>query len=425
MKILIMACACTPFAGSENYFGWSIVKCMARHHNLWVITSGRNKPDIERATAEGMVPPNVTFAFANWPRPWHSNMMLARAQSWNEYRRFIKAALVVGKELHQSVQFDLVHHVTIATWRIGLPFWKLGIPFIWGPIGGAEQFPLRLYPILSGSAKVFEFARTLSNWISRCSPVVRACAQNATHIAAGNDETKQLLVKLRGSEAGVSLLSQAYFSSSKIETLSAVGPQRKFLGPLRLFGGGMMEGRKGVALAFAALARLKKEGMEFSYYVGGNGPELGHFRHLADRLGLREDVVFGVWKGTEYLNQLAASHVYLLPSLRDSAPVTLSEAMLTGCVPVVADCGGPGHIVTEACGCKIPIGNAGAMIDALTAAIAALDKDRSLLQRKSVEATNRITTSFSEEAYFRAMNSIYQQVTHHQSNPAAQPLPTA
>lgn len=65
------------------------------------------------------------------------------------------------------------------------------------------------------------------------------------------------------------------------------------------------------------------------------------------------------------------------------------------------------------------------MIDALTAAIAALDKDRSLLQRKSVEATNRITTSFSEEAYFRAMNSIYQQVTHHQSNPAAQPLPTA
>ncbi len=414
MKILISADACTPFSGSEAHFGWSVVQCMARHHDLWVVTSGRHQPDLERAAAEGIIPPNVTFAYANFPKPRHSNFIVSRFQNWMEYSHFTKDAFEVGGKLHQSVRFDLVHHVTVSTWRMGLPFWKLGIPFIWGPIGGAEQFPLKLYPLLSAPSKAYELARTLSNGFSRYSPGVRACARHATHIATANNETKRLLVKLRGMESGVSLLSPAFFPPSTIETFPSLASQRNFDGPLHFFAGGMLEGRKGVALAIKALGRLKQQGMKLSFHIGGYGAELDHLRHLADRLGLREDVVFGLLKGKDYLDQLAASHIYLLPSLRESAGLTMMEAMLTGCVPVVADCGGPGHIVTDACGCKIPVGNVGAMIDALVTAIATLDKDRSLLQRKSIEATNRIKTSFSEEAYFREMNNLYQQVINHQ-----------
>ena len=424
MKILVSADACTPFSGSEAHLGWSVVQCMARHHELWVVTSGRHQPDIERAAAQGLIPPGVTFTYANWPKPRSSNFIVSRFQNWMEYREFTNDALVVAKKLHQSVRFDLIHHVTVSTWRMGLPFWKLGIPFIWGPIGGAEQFPFKLYPLLSAPSKGYELARSLSNGLSRCSPSVRSCARHATHIAAATIETKRLLVKLRGTESGVSLLSHAFFPPSTIETFSALASQRNFDGPLRFFAGGMLEGRKGLALAIQALGRLKQQGMKFSFYIGGHGAEQGHLRNLADRLGLRESVVFGLWKGKDYLDQLAASHIYLLPTLRDAAGLTMMEAMLAGCVPVVADCGGPAHIVTEASGCKIPVGNAAVMIDALAGAIAALDKDRSLLQRKSVEATNRIKTTFSEEAYFRAMNNLYQQVTNHQNN-AGQPLQAA
>jgi glycosyltransferase involved in cell wall biosynthesis len=415
MKILLSADACTPYSGSEAHFGWSVVQCMARHHDLWVVTSGRHQPELERAAAEGLVPSRVTFVYANWPKPRHSNFIVSRFQNWMEYHNFTKDAFVVGKKLHESVRFDLVHHVTVSTWRMGLPYWKLDIPFIWGPIGGAEQFPFKLYHLLSTPSKGYELARTLSSLFSRCSPGVRACARHATHIAAANDETKRLLGKLRGTESGVSLLSAAFFSPSAIETFSAPASRRSFDGPLRFFAGGMLEGRKGLALAIEALGRLKQKGMKFSFHIGGHGAELGHLRHLADRLGLGTDVVFGLWKGTDYLNELAASHVYLLPSLRESAGLTMMEAMLTGCVPLVADCGGPGYIVTDACGCRVPVGNAAAMIDALATAIAALDQDRALLQRKSVEATNRISTSFSEEAYFRTMNNLYQQVAKNES----------
>ena len=407
MKVLVSAFACTPYTGSENYFGWSAVQCLARDHDLWVLTSGRNRPDLDRALAEGLVPSNVRFSYANRFREWPPNRMKARLQSWTEYRDYSQDILALARTLHQSVHFDLVHHVTIATWRIPSPLWSLGIPMIWGPVGGNERFPPGLYPILSPSAMCFELVRTLSNLVSRNSPAVRKCARHAAHILAANPETETLLKQLRGRASGVSLLSPAFYSQSKIEAFTAAASGRDYQAPLRFFAGGMLEGRKGIALALPALARLKNQGLKFSYHLGGGGPELNRVRRLADRLGLRENVVFSRWTGAAYLKELAASHVFLLSSLRESAGLTMMEAMLAGCVPIVADCGGPAHIVTEACGWKIPVGSRSSMIDALAGVITTIDRNRELLHHKGSLAAQRIATGFSEDAYRRAVNETY------------------
>jgi glycosyltransferase involved in cell wall biosynthesis len=278
---------------------------------------------------------------------------------------------------------------------------------IWGPVGGNERFPPGLYPILSPSAMCFELVRTLSNLVSRNSPAVRKCARHAAHILAANPETETLLKQLRGRASGVSLLSPAFYSQSKIEAFTAAASGRDYQAPLRFFAGGMLEGRKGIALALPALARLKNQGLKFSYHLGGGGPELNRVRRLADRLGLRENVVFSRWTGAAYLKELAASHVFLLPSLRESAGLTMMEAMLAGCVPIVADCGGPAHIVTEACGWKIPVGSRSSMIDALAGVITTIDRNRELLHHKGSLAAQRIATGFSEDAYRRAVNETY------------------
>ena len=142
MKVLISAFACTPYAGSENYFGWSAVQSLARDHDLWVLTSGRNRPDFERAQAGGLVPPNIRLFYTSRFREWHPNRMKARLQSWTECRDFSRDIPALARTLHRSVRFDLVHHVTIATWRIPSPLWNLGIPLVWGPVGGNERFPI-------------------------------------------------------------------------------------------------------------------------------------------------------------------------------------------------------------------------------------------------------------------------------------------
>jgi glycosyltransferase involved in cell wall biosynthesis len=412
MRILVSAIACDPYLGSENYFGWSAVQCLAQDHELFVITSHRNRPDLERAEAEGRVPKNVRFFYAGQFKPWHPNRLRARFQSWNEYARFSKEVFFVAKRLQHDTGFDLAHHVTYSTWRVALPLWNLGIPFVFGPVGGYEQFPVRFGSILSPMAKLFEMFRMLSNLASRVSPSVRACIRNAAHVLVANAETEGLVNRLRRNQGGVTRLSPAVYSTDKLRPFVEHSAGKALGGSLRLFAGGMLEGRKGVALALQALAGAKRKGVRFQYRLGGTGPERNHFVRLAAKLGLEKEVCFGeTLCGEAYHRELGASHVYLLPSFRESAGLTMMEAMLAGCVPVVANCGGPGHIVTETCGFRIPVTSLPRMVADLEEAIIAIDRRRDLITQFGTAASRRIVEHFSEDNYRRTVNSIYESVT--------------
>ena len=412
MKILLSAIACNPYCGSENYFGWSAVKCLAQDHQLCVLTTGRNRADLARAETEGLVPPNVRFAYAGKFKEWHRNPLLARIQSWKEFVNFSKDSLAVARELYRAENFDVVHHVTYATWRVPSPMWQLGIPFVFGPIGGNEQFPLRIFPILSPAGAAFELLRKGSNIVSRFSPGVRRSIRGAAHIFAATTETEQLVKTLRGSARGVSRLLPGFYSVPKVAAFSRFAAGKSLDGPLRLFASGNLGGHKGLGMALQALHRVKRNGVNFRYHLGAGGPEILHLKKLATKLGLTREIRFGGTMSSEdYQRELGNTHVYLLPSLRESVGLTMMEAMLAGCVPVVADCGGPNFIVTEECGYKIPVSTPERMIDAMANIIMAIDRDRKIIQQKGEAASKRIATHFTEENYRRTMNAAFLSVT--------------
>jgi glycosyltransferase involved in cell wall biosynthesis len=411
MKILVSALACHPHLGSESHVGWAAVQCLARDHELWVLTSARNRSDLDAARAAGKVGDNIHFVYAGHFKPWHPQRLIAHLQGWKEYVSFTKESLPVARQLHQEVGFDLVHHVTLASWRVPSPLWRLGIPLIFGPVGGNEMFPLRFLPILSPVAAAFELVRKFSTLTSRFSPGVRACIRRAAHVFAANAETAALLVRLRDTETGVSRLLAYFHSDDRVRAADPAGPEKPREGPLRLFAGGNLEGRKGVALALHALARAKSRGVKFRYRFGGKGPEFNSIRQLVSKLGLRDEVVLGeTLRGSDYEQELRSSHIYLLPSLRDSAGITLAEAMLAGCVPIVADCGGPGQIVTEECGFKVPPTSPRDLIEKIANIIVELDRNRDILRQKGPLAARRIEENFTEENYRRVVNSVYQSV---------------
>jgi glycosyltransferase involved in cell wall biosynthesis len=411
MKILISAYGCNPYQGSEGWVGWSAVRCLARDHELHVITASFNRADLARAAAAGLIPSNVHFYYAGSFKSWHPNRLCARFQGWNEYISFSRDILPVARELHRTEKFDLAHHVTVVTWRVASPLWQLGIPFIFGPIGGNEQFPPRLLPMLSLSAAAFELTRMSANLVSRLSPGVRRSLREAAHVFVANTETEQLVKNLRGSDQGVSRLQPAFYPEAAIADFGRFNTGKKLEGPLRLFAGGNMEGRKGVALALAALARVKKAGVDFRYRLASNGPEIAHLKEQAARLGLQREVLFtDSLHREDYQRELGATHVYLLPSFRESSGLTMMEAMLAGCVPVVADCGGPGIIVTGECGCKIPVINREQMVAQIAETIMEIDRDRNIILEKGRAAAQRVTTGFSEENYRKTMNKVYASV---------------
>jgi glycosyltransferase involved in cell wall biosynthesis len=134
-------------------------------------------------------------------------------------------------------------------------------------------------------------------------------------------------------------------------------------------------------------------------------------------MGVGDEIVFASpLSGEAYRTELGTTHIYLLPSLRDSAPVTLEEAMLAGCVPVVADCGGPAVVVTDECGFKIPVSNRRQMVEDLANVILTLDHRREIILQKGAAAAKRIATAFAEENYRQAINAVYQSVIQHHAN---------
>ena len=72
LNVLACAFACCPpgrpgFKGGEDTLGWNLVKEIARHHAIWVITSAQNKSGIEMELKQNPVE-NLNFCFVDLPK---------------------------------------------------------------------------------------------------------------------------------------------------------------------------------------------------------------------------------------------------------------------------------------------------------------------------------------------------------------------
>lgn len=147
MRILFIAYACEPGAGSEYGVGWNVPLNMAMKYpdaEVYVVTRSRCKEKIDERTLPN--PPlkggntgNLHFLFYDIPRwMYYKNEMGSR---WGEQYNYILWQLMVRrkvKEWHQKLHFDVIHHLTFNQYRTPSPGFFLDVPFVMGPIGGAE-----------------------------------------------------------------------------------------------------------------------------------------------------------------------------------------------------------------------------------------------------------------------------------------------
>jgi glycosyltransferase involved in cell wall biosynthesis len=180
--------------------------------------------------------------------------------------------------------------------------------------------------------------------------------------------------------------------------------------PLRAFAAGNLEGRKGVAIALNAIAEAKKRGVRVEYHVTSKGPELSHLRKLSTKLGLDDQVILGKrFESSDFAAALSTFDICLLPSLRDGAGLSIMEAMLAGCVPIVADWCGPAEFVTEECGYKIPVTNPNQMASDIADILRKIDQDRETIRTMGISARKRIMDSYNENQFVEVMNEIYRK----------------
>ena len=408
MKLLLCSIACDPFGGSEGIYGWYVVSALAKEHDCFVITGGDSMPSLRRAHEQGMIPPTLKFRFLGQPKHYHPNRLIARFQSWVRFFIFTHRLLASAKSWHAEEGFDLVQHVTYTTWRVASPLWKLGIPFIWGAISGTELFPSSCLSTLSFSSLCFEIIRSIQSFLARKSSAIRACAQGAFCIPVPHQQAQSFIQSLRGSKSGVPICHNFFFPETRMKALHTTRPTTTSHRALRAFAAGNLEGRKGVAIALQAIFLAKKAGVRVEYHVTSQGPELAHLQRLSKRLQLTDQVILGErFDANDFSAALGTFDIVLLPSLRDGAGLSIMEAMLAGCVPIVADWCGPAEFVTPECGYKVTVTDPIKMATEIARILCILDADRSLLRVKGDAASTRIHSSYSEAQFLESMNKFF------------------
>lgn len=186
-RVLYLAYVCAPGWGSEPGIGWNRAVEMSKYCDVWVVCEeGSCRPWIESYFAAHPANPHLHFIYVPLQR---SEQWLYRLPSglYAAYHLWHRRAYRAACQLHAEVGFDLTHQVTFGGYREPSDLWKLDVPFVWGPVGGTQNYP---WQFLSGAGAIGSATEVLRNLINltqlRFSSRVRKAARAAAAVFASN-----------------------------------------------------------------------------------------------------------------------------------------------------------------------------------------------------------------------------------------------
>ncbi len=374
-KVLLSAYACDPSKGSENANGWNWAIELAKlNYTVHIITTSEGKDKVEKELAkyEGL---KLYFHFIDhnkfWKRAyfWHFSLMYIAYFLW-QYKIFIYA-----KKLHKKEKFNIVHHVTWGSVKIGSFLCKLdNIKFIFGPVGGGHKAPkvLKKYFYEDWSKEVF---RNFANdFVGYLNPLTRYTLKKSTVVFATNDETVNFAKK--NGATNVKLVIDSALSAKFIRKSP---PERKNV-KFNLLWLGRLYSFKGLGLvldAFANLDQKIKEKIEFN--IVGDGPFRNKFLEIIKEKKLEEFINFhGMIPFSDVNTQYSKADAFIFCSLRDSCPAQHLEAMSFGLPIITLNIHGSKLIVPDDAGIKISVIDEETTVNDISKAILKLFTDDKL-----------------------------------------------
>jgi glycosyltransferase involved in cell wall biosynthesis len=330
VRVLLSAFSCEPEKGSEREVGFRALLAAADRHEAWVLTRAVSVPVLRRFLAGHPLSARIHVE----PVPFdYDEDGFGRTQfHWN-YDRWQRAAARRALELDRQIDFDVVHHVSLATiWtRAGVA--AVPKPLVWGPVGGAVEPPLSLMTELGLRGALDDLFRIVSRRLLARLPPMRLAPDTAVIVLAQNQDMAR---RLRAN-APIHVLPNA--TAVELDGIHSVG-QRRTRDVVLV---GRLLAWKGGHLALRALRHVRSPDTMLRVY--GEGPDLRRLRHAARRWGLAERVRFHDWVPRDrLLPEIARAGALVHPSLHDDAPLSVAEALSLGTPVVCLDHGGPAEV---------------------------------------------------------------------------------
>lgn len=413
ISVLINAYACAPNMGSEPGMAWNWIINLAKDCKLFVITEGEWKDRIESAIAELPQGSNIQFYY----NPVSEKV---RRLCWNQgdwrfyyfYNKWQKETLKIARNIIKENKIDIVHQLNMIGFREPGYLWMLEeVPFVWGPIGGMENFPLAYLKDASPKQKVFNVLKNIINvWQIKYSIRVREAIRRADALVAavrGVKDRIELYHKKQAfliNETGCYVKNNQNFESKKNKNFDILWV-------------GKFDFRKQLDLALNTIAKIRFfEGLKFHIIGTGSQQEIFFYKDLAKKLKI-EDVC--IWYGTlsneEVQRTMQKSQLLLFTSVMEGTPHVVLEAIGNNLPVLCFNTCGQGASVNSEVGIKIELNSIDQSINAFSEILIKLYKNREILSKLS-GACSRRQIELSWDNKSREMIKIYESVLNTQAS---------
>ena len=403
MKILLSALACEPGKGSELEVGFRALLAAASRHEVWLLTNSATIPIVRQAIADYPWADRVHLEGIYFNVDEELYARLTAPSFHRYYDRWQRKAAVRAAELDRQIDFDVVHHVTLAAHWTRAGVTAVDKPLVWGPVGGGVEMPVSLSNELGWRGVIEEAARFAARrLLARIGPA-RLTQKRAVVVFAQNHATARVI------RTGGRLRVLPNATSVHVPPSGLSGPRHKDI----LLAARLLPW-KGGRLAVRALQYVHHPDAVLRIF--GDGPEHSRIARAAQRWGVADRVRFEGRVGRdELLRSVATAGVFLHPAFHDEAGLAVAEALSLGTPVVCLAWGGPYELLRHW---------PGAHADAVrpqtpdvTARALAAAIDRFLFHAPPVSATSRrAAVSFDDEllaAYDVAFNVGREQGWRH------------
>lgn len=394
ISVLINAYACNPKWGSEPGMGWNWVVNIAKFCEVFVITEGEWKDNIEEAIELLPQKANIHFFYL----PVSDNV---RKMCWNQgdwrfyyyYRKWQKRAYKKALQIISDHKIDIVHQLNMVGFREPGFLYKINnIPFVWGPIGGMNNFPIEY---LNGAKLKFKLFARLKNFINnyqiRKHRRVRLAVERADCLISAVPATYYNLLKYYGKKSILIGETGCYPVLRDKDNVDIRFSKSEYLNIIWV---GQVYFRKQLSLALRTLSMLKnKNKVKLHIVTPSSLKELQVFKDEAEKLNVEQ---YCVWHGKlehdKVIELMSKSQLFFFTSVVDETSTVILEAIECGLPILCFDTCGFGPIVDETIGYKIELTNPNQSVVEFASIIDEINSDREDLINKSLNTSMKLTS---------------------------------
>ena len=408
LRVLIVAPNASSLMGGEAILPLKYFQILRkRGYCASLIAHARNREELERTFSA--YKDDIYYIedtrFHRWA--WQSGKFLPEAihspiagNLTNQINEFYQKRLIRG--LIAGGKVSLVHQPIPVSPLAPSRIYGLGVPVVIGPMNGNMRYP----------PGYEDYENRLSRFMI---PAVRLMAGLVNFLIPGKRRADALLVANERTRDGLPFKDHpniiTLVENGVDLSIWRAGSQSARVskpGTLKLIFMGRLIRLKALDISLKAIAKARREGIDVTLDVLGDGPERAPMEKLAAELGLRDQVRFLGFRPQQKCAELMGkADALMLNSLRECGGAVVLEAMSLGKPVIAGDWGGPPDYLDDTCGILVDPTPRSSFADRLSDAITSLANDPERRYSMGEAGIHKIEREFDWEKKIDRILEIY------------------